>query len=231
MDETTGTEHQSRKLRERVENPTMLGKQILEMKSSHPMALRSRGTLLDASEDSRPATSEDSTRPRQTAPIALLPPVLVSLIICFVVAGGVKTHRFKNLLKTCRTLHLAGLPFLYQKIEVREGKAGAGTLRLLAGGYTGIDKTGYVKELTVDPRLDWEDDFSGVLEKCLLNARRVQFEVHGCPTGHIIWSLLQGAPVLKELTLKIWGTNGFKVLDGTQFPRSVRLLYTDALSS
>jgi hypothetical protein len=159
----------------------------------------------------------------QTAPIAHLPPELLSEIIGLVAANGVKVSDVENTLRSCRALYCAGLPMLFREVTL-DSKTGVEKLKALAVGPTGIDKTEYVRVLKVPAGLAWTGKTTKVLAKCLLNTTRFEFTARGQKVLQTVWGTLQSAPVLKELMLELHG-DAFLAFDKhTVFPASVRLL-------
>ena len=85
--------------------------------------------------------------PLQTAPIALLPPAILSEIIEIVARAGVKSRDVDNLLRSCRAIYCAGLPLLFREAAL-DSKTGVEKVKALVGeGPTGIDCTSFVRVL------------------------------------------------------------------------------------
>ena len=165
----------------------------------------------------------------QTAPIALLPPEIVSLIVNLVAVDGAKTPEFKAPVKTCRAGYLAGLPWLYREIN-RWGSDAALKLKGIACGYTGIDKTSFMRDLYIGSGVRWNKGSLGVLAKCLASVNRLFLSAGNKNVLQTIWDLvLSDATVLEELELRVYGDAMEFFKETTVFPASVRVFHTDAL--
>ena len=97
-------------------------------------------------------------------------------------------------------------------------------LKALDGGFTGIDKTEFVRPLKVPSGLNWSASNLKVLEKCLRNVTRFEFETQGEKIMRRVWELIQTAPVLRELVLELSGAACDAFDADTRFPPIVRVL-------
>jgi hypothetical protein len=192
-------------------------------------SLRNRVVPLGRVQDSRDSgpvsdsKTSDASTPEQPASIALLPPEILFEIINLVAAEGVRKLDVENTLRSCRAIYCAGLPLLFREVTLDKA-TGAAKLKALDGGFTGIDKTEFVRSLKIPSGLSWTAGMLKVLGKCLLKATRLEFETHGEKIMKSIWEVLQDAPVLRELDLKLSKTAFDALDDETRFPASVRVL-------
>lgn len=129
----------------------------------------------------------------------------------------------EQLLRSCRRIYIVGLPILVR--EVKLGKDGVAKLRSLLGGPTGIDKTPFVRSLSVPPGLSWSASLFEVLDKCLVNVEHFSLESFGQKITANIWAKLLRAPKLVSLKLKL-ARDALKVFEdiSIQFPPHVRRL-------
>lgn len=126
------------------------------------------------------------------------------------------------LLCSCRRIYVVGLPLLVREINL--GRDGAAKLRSLVGGPTGIDKTPFVRSISVPQGLHWSENLLKVLEKCLVNVEHFKLETIGAKVVKNIWAKLVEAPMLRSLELDL-SDDAVSALGGAgQFPSNVRSL-------
>jgi hypothetical protein len=106
-----------------------------------------------------------------------------------------------------------------------DGKAGVVKLHNLSAGPTGIDKTSYVRVLQIYAGLVWTKGDLGILDRCLLNVRRLSFTAHGSKVLGNVWEVVKDAPKLEHLELFLFGDVFDSFNCHTVFPASVRVLH------